>query len=123
MKFKLNNTLATKNFVSNFKNNKCNIMNSTKNISLNCEKDYILKVKDTLNYHIKEFNNLQKNNNSSLRFQEFEFSGSRVEDKKLLNINHAKFESWCGKNDDVNVFKGYNLNKMLFVLNNFHNIF
>ena len=63
-------------------------------------------MKDTLNYHIKEFNNLQKKNNSSLRFQEFEFSGSRVEDKKLLNINHAKFESWCG--NDVHVFKGTN---------------
>lgn len=106
MKFKLNDCVASKDFILNFKNNKCKISNSTKNISLNCEKDTILKVKDTLNYHIKEFNSLQKKNNSSLRFQEFEFSSSRVEDKQLLNINHAKFESWCGNN--VNVFKGTN---------------
>lgn len=107
MKFKLNDCVASKDFILNFKNNKCNIMNSTKNISLNCKKDYIIEVKDKLNYHIKEFNNLQKQNNSSLRFQEFDFSGLKVDDKKLLNINHAKFESWCGKND-VNVFKGHN---------------
>ena len=44
IKFKLNNTYATKDFVANFKNNKSKIMNNTKNISLNCEKEYILKV-------------------------------------------------------------------------------
>ena len=106
MKFKLNDSLAAKDFIANFKNNTCKISNPTKNISLNCQKDYILKVKDTLNYHIKEFNKLQKNNNSSLHIQEFDFSGSVDKDKKLLNINHAKFESWAG--NDVNVFQGRN---------------
>ena len=60
MKFILNDSVASKDFVSNFKNNTCKINISTKNISLNCEKENILKVKDTLNYHIKEFNSLQK---------------------------------------------------------------
>jgi len=106
MKFKLNDSVAAKDFVLNFKNNNCKISESTKNISLNCNKNYILKVKDTLNYHIKEFNRLQKKYNSNLRFEEFKFSGTREEDKKLLNINHAKFESWSG--NDVNVFKGNN---------------
>lgn len=106
IKFELNDSEATKDFILNFKNNKCKINENTKNISLNCEKDYILKVKDTLNYHIKEFNNLQKKNNSSLRFQDFKLSGSIKQDKNLLNINHAKFESWV--NNDVNVFNGYN---------------
>ena len=106
MKFKFNNSVAANDFILYFKDKKSKLIQSTKNISLNCEKNYILNVKDTLNYHINEFNNLQKKNNSSLRFQEFEFSGSRVEDKQLLNRNHARFESWCG--NDVNVFKGYN---------------
>ena len=107
MKFKFNNSKAAIDYVLNFKNNKCKINNPTKNISLNCEKEYILKVKDILNHHIVEFNNLQKKNNSSLTFQEFNFSGSINEDKKLLNVTHAKFESWAAGNI-VNVFKGRN---------------
>lgn len=106
MKFKLNDSIASKDFILNFKNNKCAVSDFTKNISMNCNKDYIIDVKNKLNFHITEFNNLQKKNNSSLRFDEFEFSDSINNDKLLLNINHAKFESWCG--NDVNVFKGYN---------------
>ena len=96
MKFKLNDSVASKDFVSYFKNNDCNISKNTKNISLNCE-----------NNHIAQFNELHKKNNSDLRFQEFTFSGSKNKDKKLLNINHAKFESWAG-GSEVNVFKGSN---------------
>lgn len=108
MKFKLNNSIASKDFILNFKNKKSKIMTPYTNISFNCDKNYTLKIKDTLNYHINEFNNMQKKNNSSLRFEEFEFSGSRVEDQNSLNINHAKFESWCASGNDVNVFKGTN---------------
>ena len=60
MKFKLNDSIAAKDFILNFKNNKCAVSNPTKNISMNCEKDYIIDVKNKLNFHIKEFNNLQK---------------------------------------------------------------
>ena len=98
--------MLQKDFILNFKNNKCKIFNSTKNISLNCEKKYIVEVKNKLNHHIKQFNKLQKNN-SSLRFQKFEFSGSIDNDKQLLNSNHVKFESWA-EGSVVNVFKGLN---------------
>lgn len=88
MKFKLNDSIAANDFINNFKNNKPNISSNTKNISMNCEKDYILKVKNNLNHHINEFNKIIKKE----YFQEFQFSGNIESDKKLLNINHAKFE-------------------------------
>jgi len=51
------------------------------NPTKNCEKNYILIVKDTLNYHITLFNNLHKENNNSLRIEEFYFSESKEKDK------------------------------------------
>ena len=107
MTFKLNNKLATQDFVSIFKNQNYKISKNTLNLSLNSNKTYILKVKDTLNNHIKIFNSLQKKNNSKLNFDEFYFSGDKLKDKQFLNITHAKFESWAGSGT-VNVFKGKN---------------
>ena len=109
MKFKLTDNFATNDFINMLSksNKRKNITCSTKNISLNCEKDYIIEVKDTLNYHITSFNNLQKENNSSLRMEEFDFSGSKEKDKMLLNRNHARFESWAS-GAKVNVYEGIN---------------
>ena len=101
--------LQQKNFKNILKKKSNNISQATKNISLNCEKNYILRVKDVLNEHITKFNNIQEKTNSSLRIQEFEFSGSKDKDKQLLNVNHAKFESWA-PGSVVNVFKGKNKN-------------
>ena len=53
--------------------------------------------------------------------EEFSFSGSKEKDKQLLNINHAKFESWAG-GSIVNVFKGTNkVSKADFYLHRINN--
>lgn len=123
MKFKLNDDVATNDFINlSLKSDKNQKLNSaSKNISLNCKKDYIIKVKDTLNYHITLFNNLQKKNNSSLRMEEFFFSGTKEKDKQLLNRNHARFESWS-MGTIVNVYKGINkVPEAFFQLNRINN--
>ena len=50
--------------------------------------------------------------------EEFYFTGTKEQDKELLNRNHARFESWVG--NDVHVFKG--TNKIPKATNHLHRI-
>lgn len=66
-------------------------------------------MKENLNRHVDNFNELQHKHGSTLRMDSFFLSGSVSSDQVLLNRIHSQFESWNGECvEDACVFEGSN---------------